>query len=883
MNTEKPLRTPDYSGKVEIQTNGSQAIEDAVIVSETERRESVPKQDDEEIIENSPESSDLEQQIEEYKQKFTNILSELDESSLDEEGQKKINLGRKAVSLIDNYHETDDKTQDSLIKGQYLKQLIKSVEFFEVKTTGQEKKQEFKSIISGEKIILTDLFANEFEVEVVRWNDEKVFFKSSAGEDFVLPREEFFKLKEQQSAKQEIETVKKEPEKTETEKSGIETYEKARAELLAKKQEYLGNGKKPGDEGYILGKEKEYKQALEDWHFQKANAGTLDKISSFFGFKPEMPPELQALEMEYKKSKSEYAKSLQLAMSERSKLKYKVEEGKVLAVYRNNENDESLKSNKEFNINTDKVKLAFANKFVLGPYRERLAQQKELLNDQKQNVVTDLMAKMSKHKVSIRVGVIALAGLAGAATGGLLTGVGFAGLRAGKMLAGTVAGGLAGGVAHKFMQGSVDEAKSNYEQVNKNVVGNFTVDDLDKLEDQILSAQENIDSKLKQQKWASIGVSVLAGAGVSGVLHSVENAVANDVPTVVSGIGRPNTTGSVEVGFNGSEIDGIAGTDESEITVDDKTVTPTPTPTEVPDNILVANNEISQTHTVVRGDTLWDIMEEKYASELKDLSVAEKNQVLGRLFDKVRADTELRDSIGLKSGDIEYIYPGEKINLSSLKDELNRIVEIEKSEDPSSYVKKAVLSIEVDDQGVTKIPINTVTDGIVKDEFPLQKVVMVEPPPIAPVEETVVSNFSNPPVVLNANNYFNTTIYKDYVIEMFGSEKQFNQVLNKEIVSVDSKAFDIFNSRTSYNNTYEFFKEMPLRDIENLSTRNPSELRQIFSEYNIRYDSYLAWIDKIKEIKTSGINYKPETHLSDLFSRYVVETNANKLLEKQAI
>jgi hypothetical protein len=836
---------------------------------------------------------------------------------------------------------------------------------------------------------------------------------------------------EPESEERPVIATEKNEEKTDT------PYKIARAELLQTKKDYQV-------------KKETYDQALDNYYREEANASLFKKIGkNILGFQPDLPQELKDLEKAYKDQKGLYANSLNSVLVERGKVNYKNygnEKGELIT-------PENPLVNKPYESSSDSTKIAFARKFILKPNEQLLQKQEAIaLSEAQKSRMNRILGLMSKNKWAVRAGVVTLAGLAGAMTGGLAAFAMGAGLQASKILAGTVSGGLAGGAVRKYKQGAVDEAIKAVGATTENIQKNFSIADLDKLEDSLVTAQKIKDEKISEQKKASILAAVVAGGAVSGAWHmadsgevianasekindatngmgkvadsvwrdnpaladlvggeassapgyqgeGVENPIKNEVTDVwnasaenadtfelsltkeisipnygmdgaktfeiilqdvklLSSTNLPGTLSPSEIGIidrfihltsadllsahpNMSESDleshlfnklqSRYGDEiwwkEGEITAIDigevklntldkgdvvEVVAKDENISEIARDSSPVNNNVENTttvtegvesvreYTVVKGDTLWDIAEKSFAADLKGLTVTEKNQVLDLLLEKARTNLDLLKTINLKSGDVDLIYPKEEINLGPLGDELKRLVDLQKNGDLPSYQKQATLEIKTDSVAENRVPINftkiaTPIDLPERDAFAISAdKVFNTPPPITPPNyfydypldtidrgENIVATpekFPESPTSSNGN-YFETPEYKKYVLEVFGTEKNFKLAFNNRISDVEKGTYDMF-TRGIYDSPYNLLKSMTLEQIEKFDSRDSLDIRGDLGS-SIKYETYLAWIQKINDIRASGVPYHPETRLSDLFSRYVVEemverTHANK-------
>lgn len=79
--------------------------------------------------------------------------------------------------------------------------------------------------------------------------------------------------------------------------------------------------------------------------------------------------------------------------------------------------------------------------------------------------------------------------------------------------------------------------------------------------------------------------------------------------------------------------------------------------------------------TVSPDDNLWNLTKNAYTEQLNGLSEAQQNQVLDGVFDAVRRDPALIEQLGVTSGNIDLIRPGEVMNLPLLSELLAAEVE----------------------------------------------------------------------------------------------------------------------------------------------------------------------------------------------------------------
>lgn len=928
--------------------------------------------------------------LEEVEKSFSAAKTIFEELSKHSENLTEVTMGERMIHLFEDNKE-QDKNLAKKNKEKYLKHLHLSIDRIRSEMTEISETTE-KSIKEPQ----------ESRIDEGTENPDKAL---------VTEKENNFPLHSTDNIpKSEVENP---------EPPGPTPYEKARTELLSAKKEFQA-------------KKSAYDSALDEYYQGEAKASLFEKAGKFFGFKPDFPPELAQLEKEYKDLRGAYANLLNSALIERSKVSY--------ASYKNEKDElitpETPLANKPYDINSDSTKVSYARKFILKPNEQLLKKQEAIaLSEAQKSRMNRILALMSKNKWAFRAGIVTLAGLGAAATGGVAAFALGAGLQAARIAGGTLAGAAAAGGVGLYKQKGVNKAIEGVNTATENIKKEFSLDNLNELENELVTAQKIKDEKIRDKKTASIIAAVAAGGAVSGSWHAMDSGdvVANvsekisdvtdeaskrvdsawqnnpalsdlvdaersPVPALET-IGESVDTFKLPItkeisisnydingvkdseiilqdiklsgennpaeSFNALDRDKVENTirmyssdllsahpnmsqvtlekllleklqnqysgarwwdeakitgvnigdikvsileegvsvdlpddvkDISEVTVDENEGGYKLENEKVPANDLESVNK----YEVVKGDTLWDITEKAYEQELKGLTEAEKNQVLGYLLEKARTNKELLETLNLRSGDVELIYPKEVINIGPLGEELKHLIELQRSGDLPEYSRQASLEIKTDDSVENRVPINfsgvrTPLEMPDTDAFKVSAdSVFNTPPPITPPnyfydnpmdtldrgENMAVTpeKFPEPPTSSNGN-YFETPEYKQRVIEVFGTEKNYNLAFNNRISDIESKTYDMF-TRGLYDSPYTFMKSMTLEQIEKFDSRDSLEIRGDLGT-NIKYETYLAWVQKIKDIQASGVPYHPETRLSDLFSRYVVEdmverTNAKK-------
>lgn len=287
--------------------------------------------------------------------------------------------------------------------------------------------------------------------------------------------------------------------------------------------------------------------------------------------------------------------------------------------------------------------------------------------------------------------------------------------------------------------------------------------------------------------------------------------------------------------------------------------------------VLMSGTEIAPEivkgeYIVQKGDTLWDVAEEKFAGQLKDLTPQERNEVLGRLFERVKADSGLMESLSLDSvNNIDLIKTGESIELDGLQAELTQV--LEDREIVEEFRKSAPLTVEADSD-VKSVPISVVekpiptggTEVVINNERSY-----TEAPPTKPVitAETTTST----------KGFYETAPQhvRDEIRQYFNNPKDFHRAVNVAAYKIDARAYDFFDTLSNtYKSPYEFLSGKTLAEFSELETKPNAELREILAKQNIKYEAFLEWGDKIKELEKNIPHTKTDT-ISTMFEQSVFQ------------
>ena len=532
-------------------------------------------------------------------------------------------------------------------------------------------------------------------------------------------------MSEEDASLPAIET--KELEYTETD---LEAYRAARGEWLTSK-------------GLYSKAQLEYQAALRRYNEDYSEKGIIGraiqagtKYFSESGLQKELKDKKEA----FRSARLENAKQLQRVMSLRADV--------------HEEYNDFDKTNHD-------TKVAFARKFITKPLAEELTINQESLKSTKSiEMSRRVMAKLGKHKWAVRIGSVTLTGIgAGLAAGSgvaLAAGGAAAALKA-LRVAGGVAGGIGGAKAGNWLgEKLTKDSDAQIASAEQTIQSNFNVESIDVLEKILTDANQSKENRENARKALTAIGAIVGGAGLAGLAgfsDSAEAATAsaseNINPIKPIAASTPDTTPT-------PANDAVGGEATISPEAPPKTTgVPTETPVEV--NITAPAESLTEAsptevnitapaeslleadpliHTVEKGDTLWAITKDTFGEKLSHLNNAEKNLILREVFVDAQKNPELLKELGVSSGNINLIYPDEKLNLEAI----------------DSLVDDKVAALKAGTLTVEKVSATAASEALRTENFKAPHMVPVEnmsptdirhisqSPYESPVKETILTS-----------------------------------------------------------------------------------------------------------------------------------------------
>ncbi len=497
-----------------------------------------------------------------------------------------------------------------------------------------------------------------------------------------------------------------------------------------KRTELLENGKS------FRALEKDYQTEVDNFYNQSGLAGNFNKVKSFLGFRPQLPKAVQQKRDEYVKAKAAYARllndSLQLRSEvERVKVLSDIKTGEGLNIERF--------ENRSYNQEDTATKAAFLQKFVLKPNQELLAKQEVYLLNEDQRAVRDrLLQKFmsSKYKTPVLIGGGALLVASGGLSTLAAMGAGF-GVR--RLTRGGVEKAEADRdkLKQSFSLDKLEEQESNLLSAEEtlrvkkrnrkylsaaaaaaagglvNTYGDGLANSLSpisraeaSIDPEVIYGNESLDIPsyidLTSTDVTTPDDSVIPGFNMTDpvvdeglpesdfesdstleVPGEIQNEALQETDPTTADITTDNTFVRERLTYSDrqpdlSSVNNLGAPREvdralsfGEVRSPDSFETVYQTGQEITPDIEVVPHE----YVVTRGDRLWKIVEREFPDYLRDLNVSQRNAALDALFKTIQNDPETLQIIGLQSGNVDLIYPGESLDLSPLGEKLRSVVQ----------------------------------------------------------------------------------------------------------------------------------------------------------------------------------------------------------------
>lgn len=297
-----------------------------------------------------------------------------------------------------------------------------------------------------------------------------------------------------------------------------------------------------------------------------------------------------------------------------------------------------------------------------------------------------------------------------------------------------------------------------------------------------------------------------------------------------------------------------------------------------------AAGEYEYTVTADDYDGVVAILEREHPDIFADLDTSERLAVFGALDQRLQADPSLLTE-QLASGDPDVIAAGEKLDLSALVAESERLVA--RVQAGEALGSRAI----------------AVTGQDVEEAVPVEQVEVAESvSPPTPSPESPVT-YQTPELPLPASgNLYQTPEWQEYVGIKFGSREAFAEQLAERVMSVEADSYSLLEKPgfLSLLADAEPSDQLEHSAYQAIHDRSVGEFLQIFAEgneaefnavleeaqqlaatdgrtSNVSAETLRAWgaeIGTIVDTREAGVYYNDSTSVGDLYARYIAETEA---------
>ena len=228
-----------------------------------------------------------------------------------------------------------------------------------------------------------------------------------------------------------------------------------------------------------------------------------------------------------------------------------------------------------------------------------------------------------------------------------------------------------------------------------------------------------------------------------------------------------------------------------------------------------------------------------------------------------------------KKEDFGYFFPKSKMMEIVTDDE---VIEIKISVPEEIEVQPKKISAEIlePEQTVIKkvvekveVPVTLKIEETIKENIPVNRPTIVHP------KLVLVEHLSTKEYLNNDQKY--STFIKNY----FGSPVTFEKMLAAEVLKIESESSDLLERwlKEDKVSPFSFLENMSVLEIEELSNR--ADLKNILAEKNIKYETFIEWMDLMPEMK-SIVRVTPSMTFDELYTRWMIE-DAIKFIEEEEI
>lgn len=122
--------------------------------------------------------------------------------------------------------------------------------------------------------------------------------------------------------------------------------------------------------------------------------------------------------------------------------------------------------------------------------------------------------------------------------------------------------------------------------------------------------------------------------------------------------------------------------------------------------------------------------------------------------------------------------------------------------------------------------------------------------------------------------YLNNPRYQAFITEHYSSTKAFERLLDSTITRIEKETTDVFERwlQEEHVSAFLFIQQFGVADILQLS--NDPQIRLKLKENNVKYETFLHWIDLIPDMQ-EVVGSNGQMVFGELFARWVIESKMN--------
>lgn len=119
--------------------------------------------------------------------------------------------------------------------------------------------------------------------------------------------------------------------------------------------------------------------------------------------------------------------------------------------------------------------------------------------------------------------------------------------------------------------------------------------------------------------------------------------------------------------------------------------------------------------------------------------------------------------------------------------------------------------------------------------------------------------------------YLGLAVYQEFIARQYTSPAAFERILDTVITQIEAKTVDIFERwlREEKTSPFVYLEKKTVAEVLQLGSR--ADARQLLIAENIKYETFLTWLDLIPEMQ-SVVEVDQRTTFGELYARWMIES-----------